>query len=71
MNTPISECGFVGMAGGAAANGMRPVIEIIFPDFALVACDQLFNQIGKLKYMYGGQVSFPLIVRTRVAIGQG
>ena len=71
INTPISECGFVGMAGGAAANGMRPVVEIMFPDFALVACDQLFNQIGKLKYMYGGQVSFPLVVRTRVAIGQG
>jgi 2-oxoisovalerate dehydrogenase E1 component len=71
INTPISECGFVGMAGGAAANGMHPVVEIMFPDFTLVACDQLFNQIGKLKYMYGGQVSFPLLVRTRVAIGQG
>ncbi len=71
INTPISECGFVGMAGGAASVGMRPVVEIMFPDFALVACDQLFNQIGKLRHMYGGQVSFPLVARTRVAIGQG
>jgi len=71
INTPISECGFVGMAGGAAMAGLRPVVEIMYPDFALVACDQLFNQIGKLRHMYGGQVSFPLVVRTRVAIGQG
>ncbi|MHB1296585.1 MAG: alpha-ketoacid dehydrogenase subunit alpha/beta [Anaerolineae bacterium] len=71
INTPISETGFVGMAGGAAAVGMRPVVEVMFPDFALMASDQLFNQIGKLRHMYGGQVSFPLVVRTRVAIGCG
>jgi 2-oxoisovalerate dehydrogenase E1 component len=71
INTPISECGFVGMAGGAAMAGLRPVVEIMYPDFALVACDQLFNQIGKLRHMYGGQVSFPLVARTRVAMGQG
>jgi 2-oxoisovalerate dehydrogenase E1 component len=71
INTPISECGFTGMAGGAAMAGLRPVVEIMYPDFALVACDQLFNQIGKLRHMYGGQVSFPLVARTRTAIGQG
>jgi len=71
INTPISECGFVGMAGGAASVGMRPVVEIMFPDFGLVAADQLFNQIGKLKHMYGGQISFPLVARTRVAFGYG
>jgi len=71
FNTPISETGFVGMAGGLAAAGMRPVVEIMFPDFALMASDQLFNQIGKLRHMYGGQVRFPLIVRTRVAMGFG
>ena len=71
INTPISEAGFVGMAGGAASVGLRPVVEIMFPDFALVAADQLFNQIGKLRHMYGGQVSFPLVLRTRVAIGFG
>ncbi len=63
FNTPISECGFVGMAGGAAARGLRPVVEIMFPDFALVAADQLFNQIGKLRHMFNGQVKFPLLVR--------
>jgi 2-oxoisovalerate dehydrogenase E1 component len=70
-NTPISETGFVGMGGGLAAVGMRPVVEIMFPDFALMASDQLFNQIGKLRHMYGGQVCFPLLLRTRVAIGYG
>jgi 2-oxoisovalerate dehydrogenase E1 component len=47
------------------------VVAILFPDFALVACDQLFNQIGKLRHMYGGQASFPLVARTRIAIGLG
>jgi len=71
FNTPISETGFVGMGGGLAAVGLRPVVEIMFPDFALMASDQLFNQIGKLRHMYGGQVSFPIVVRTRVAMGFG
>jgi len=69
INTPISECGFIGMAGGAASVGLRPVVEIMYPDFALVAGDQLFNQIGKLRHMYGGGVSFPLVLRTCVARG--
>ncbi|MCE5258048.1 MAG: thiamine pyrophosphate-dependent enzyme [Chloroflexi bacterium] len=71
INTPISETGFVGIGGGAAAVGLHPVVEIMFPDFALMASDQLFNQIGKLRHMYGGQISFPYILRTRVAIGYG
>ena len=71
INTPIAETGFVGMAGGLALAGMRPVVEIMFPDFALMASDQLFNQIGKLRHMYGGRASFPLVVRTRVASGYG
>ena len=71
FSTPISETGFVGMAGGAAAVGLRPVVEVMYPDFCLMASDQLFNQIGKLRHMYGGRVRFPLIVRTRVAIGYG
>ncbi len=71
INTPISETGFLGMAGGAASVGMRPIVEVMFPDFALMASDQLFNQIGKLRHMYGGRISFPLIVRTRVASGFG
>jgi len=71
INTPISETGFVGIGGGAAAAGLHPVVEIMFPDFALMASDQLFNQIGKLRHMYGGQISFPYVLRTRVAIGYG
>ena len=71
FNTPISETGFSGIAGGAASAGLRPVVEIMFPDFALMASDQLFNQIGKLRHMYGGRISFPLVVRTRIAIGYG
>ncbi|MBC7317337.1 MAG: MFS transporter, partial [Chloroflexi bacterium] len=55
FNTPISETGFCGMAGGAAAVGMRPIVEVMYPDFALMASDQLFNQIGKLRHMYGGK----------------
>jgi len=71
FNTPISETGFSGITGGAASAGLRPVVEIMFPDFALMASDQLFNQIGKLRHMYGGRISFPLVVRTRIAIGYG
>jgi 2-oxoisovalerate dehydrogenase E1 component len=59
------------MAGGLASVGLRPVVEIMFPDFSLMASDQLFNQIGKLRHMYGGQVCFPVVVRTRVAMGFG
>jgi 2-oxoisovalerate dehydrogenase E1 component len=71
INTPISETGFVGIAGGAASVGLKPVVEIMFPDFALMAGDQLFNQIGKLRHMYGGRVDFPIVLRTRVGIGFG
>lgn len=71
INTPISETGFCGMGGGLAMAGLRPIVEVMYPDFALMASDQLFNQIGKLRHMYGGQVRFPLVLRTRVGIGFG
>jgi 2-oxoisovalerate dehydrogenase E1 component len=71
INTPISEAGFVGLACGAAMSGMRPVVELMFPDFALVAADQLFNQIGKARHMYGGTTDLPLVVRTRISTGSG
>jgi 2-oxoisovalerate dehydrogenase E1 component len=71
INTPISEAGFTGIAFGAALSGVKPIVEIMFPDFALVAADQLFNQIAKLKYLYGGNVEVPLVVRTRIAMGLG
>jgi len=71
VNTPISEAGFTGLAGGAAISGLRPIVEIMFPDFALVAADQVFNQIGKARYMYGGTTDVPLVARTRIATGCG
>ncbi|MCX7788243.1 MAG: dehydrogenase E1 component subunit alpha/beta [Spirochaetes bacterium] len=71
IDTPISEAGFTGMSLGLALSGKRPIVEIMFPDFALVAADQLFNQIGKCRFMYGNQHDVPLIVRTRVSIGTG
>jgi 2-oxoisovalerate dehydrogenase E1 component len=70
-NTPITEAGFSGLACGAAMNGMHPVVELMFSSFGLVAADQLFNQIGQLSHIYGGHVSVPLMVRTRIAAGLG
>ncbi len=69
--TPICENGFVGLALGAAMNGLRPVVEIMYPDFCLVAGDQLFNQISKVRHMFGGGFSLPLVVRSRVSAGAG
>ena len=71
LDTPISEAGFCGFACGAAMAGLRPVVEIMFPDFALVAADQLFNHIGNLRHMYGGRMPMPIMCRTRIAIGVG
>ena len=73
IGTPICENGFVGMALGAALNGLRPVVEIMYSDFCLVAADQLFNQISKVRHMFGGDFPVPIVVRSRVAsrIGYG
>ena len=71
LNTPISEGGFVGLACGAAMRGLPVIVEIMFPDFSLVAADQLFNQIAKARHMYGGATDLPLVVRTRIATGCG
>lgn len=71
LNTPISEAGFTGLGLGAAMSGMRPVIEIMFPDFSLVAADQIFNQIAKARHMYGNTTDIPLVLRTRIAVGCG
>jgi pyruvate/2-oxoglutarate/acetoin dehydrogenase E1 component len=63
LNTPISENGIVGLALGSALAGQRPVVELMFMDFVLLALDQLGNQVAKIRYMTGGQVSVPLVVR--------
>ncbi len=71
INTPISEGGFAGLGFGAAQLGMRVVVEIMFADFALVAADQLFNQISKGRHMYGDTTDVPLVIRTRIGTGLG
>ncbi|MDH4109624.1 MAG: thiamine pyrophosphate-dependent enzyme [Gammaproteobacteria bacterium] len=70
--TPIAEHGFVGLCGGVAIDGhFRPVVELMYPDFSLVAADQLFNQIAKARHMFGGDTPVPLVLRTKVALGSG
>ena len=70
--TPITEQAFTGLGGGLAMEGSyRPVIELMYSDFALVAADQLFNQIAKARHMYGGDTPMPLVLRTKIGIGAG
>jgi pyruvate dehydrogenase E1 component beta subunit len=69
-DTPISENGFLGMSLGMAITGLRPIVEIMFTDFLLLAADQLLNQIAKIRYMSGGQVKVPLTVRTTIGAGR-
>ncbi len=64
LDTPLSEAGFVGAAVGAALTGMRPVVELMFVDFMGVCMDQIINQAAKLRYMSGGRLSVPLVIRT-------
>jgi pyruvate dehydrogenase E1 component beta subunit len=68
-DTPISEMGFLGAAVGAAATGLRPVVELMFMDFIGVCLDPLLNQAAKLRYMFGGRARVPLTVRTLVGGG--
>lgn len=72
LGTPISENAFAGLAGGIALDGrFTPVVEFMYADFMWVAADQLFNQIGKARHMYGGDGSVPLVLRSKVAMGTG
>ncbi len=70
-DTPISESAFVGVGIGAAMAGMRPVVELLFMDFVLVAADQIINQAAKLRYMSGGTVSVPIVIRAQQGGGRG
>ncbi|MEJ2166275.1 MAG: alpha-ketoacid dehydrogenase subunit beta [Desulfobacterales bacterium] len=70
-DTPITESAIVGTAVGAAAAGLRPVIELMFVDFIGVALDQLYNQAAKMKYMFGGKAKLPLVVRASCGAGMG
>jgi 2-oxoisovalerate dehydrogenase E1 component len=69
-DTPISESAVVGTAVGAAMAGMRPIVEIMYFDFIGVCLDQLMNQAAKLRFMTGGAVSLPLVVRTQFGAGR-
>lgn len=69
LDTPISESAFIGSAVGAAATGLRPVAELMFVDFMGVCFDQIFNQAGKFRYMFGGKAVTPLVVRTMYGAG--
>jgi acetoin:2,6-dichlorophenolindophenol oxidoreductase subunit beta len=71
LDTPISETAIIGHAVGAAAAGLRPVVEILFMDFLPIATDELCNQAAKIRYMFGGQVTCPLVVRTAMGAGMG
>jgi pyruvate/2-oxoglutarate/acetoin dehydrogenase E1 component len=64
-NTPLAEASIAGAALGAAIVGMRPVAEIMYIDFSFIAADQIINQIAKLRYMTGGMVKVPLVIRTQ------
>ena len=70
-DTPISEQAILGAAMGAAMTGMRPVAEIMFSDFFACCWDYLANEIPKMRYMTGGQVTVPLVVRTANGGGLG
>jgi len=68
-DTPISENAIIGVAVGAAITGMRPVAEIMFGDLTALAVDQICNQAAKIRYMFGGQVSVPCVIRTPFGAG--
>jgi pyruvate dehydrogenase E1 component beta subunit len=71
IDTPISEAGFSGIALGAAIVGLRPVVEMMTMNFAIVALDQILNHIAKYRYMSGGQLKVPLVIRGPNGPGRG
>lgn len=72
LGTPISENAFAGLGGGLAMDGRyKPIVEFMYPDFMWVAADQIFNQIGKARHMFGGDIDVPFVLRTKVAMGTG
>ena len=72
LGTPISEAAFSGLGGGLALDGRYyPVVELMYADFIWVAADQLFNQIGKARHMFGGDHDMPLLLRIKIGTGTG
>jgi len=70
IDTPISEPAIVGAAVGAAMTGLRPVAELMYVDFAGLVMDQLANQAAKIRYMFGGQIGVPMVLRTQGGTGR-
>lgn len=70
LDTPISEPGFVGAAVGAAMSGLRPVVELMYVDFVGMVMDQLANQAAKIRYMFGGQIGVPMVLRSQGGTGR-
>lgn len=70
-DTPISEAGFTGLGLGAALAGLRPVVEYMYVDFAMLAMDQICNQAAKIRWMLGGGVDVPLVIRAQQGAGRG
>jgi pyruvate/2-oxoglutarate/acetoin dehydrogenase E1 component len=68
-DTPVSEAAIAGLAVGAAAAGLRPVVEVMFSPFLTLASDMIVNHAAKLRYLSGGRSSFPLVVRIKVGAG--
>jgi pyruvate dehydrogenase E1 component beta subunit len=71
IDTPISEASFTGCGVGAAATGMRPVVEILFIDFTSLIIDQIVNQAAKYRFMTGGRGRVPMVLRTQGGSGNG
>jgi pyruvate dehydrogenase E1 component beta subunit len=69
FDTPISEAAITGLAAGAAACGLRPILEIMFMDFMTVCMDGIVNQIAKMRYMFGSQYTVPIVIRTPSGAG--
>ncbi|REJ19195.1 MAG: alpha-ketoacid dehydrogenase subunit beta [Bacillaceae bacterium] len=69
IDTPISETAFIGAAIGAATEGMRPIVELMFVDFFGVCMDQIYNHMAKIPYMSGGRVKLPIVLMTAVGGG--
>ena len=63
IDTPIAEAGIIGLACGAAMVGLRPIAELMTVNFSIVAMDQIVNHVAKVRYMFGGQVRVPLVIR--------
>lgn len=71
MDTPIAEQAYVGAAVGAAMAGMRPIVELMFSDFICVCFDELVNEAAKMRFMFGGKVKVPMVMRTASGAGTG